>query len=112
MGDAGAPTTKRAKAVGKPAAGTLVDDIRRLIAEARTAAAAAVNAGLTLLYWRVGLRIRREVLGEKRAEYGREIFVTLSRELVGEHGQGFSAAVERASNSCSWTGPAFALLNT
>lgn len=86
------PRAKSAKPVGKPAAGALVDDIRSLIAEARATAAAAVNVGLTLLYWRVGLRIRREVLGEKRADYGQEILVTLSRELVGEHGQGFSAA--------------------
>jgi hypothetical protein len=42
----------------------LLGDIRRLIAEARRQTAAAVNVGLTLLYWRVGRRIHLEVLGK------------------------------------------------
>ena len=44
----------------------LVEDLRGLIAEARRQAAAAVNVALTLLYWRLGERIRREVLGSER----------------------------------------------
>ena len=40
--------------------------------------------------WRIGRRIRKDVLAEKRARYGREIVVTLSRHLVAEYGQGFS----------------------
>ena len=57
---------------------TLVDDIRGLIASARTHVATTANATLTLLYWRVGQRIRSEVLGGNRAAYGEEIVVTLS----------------------------------
>lgn len=68
----------------------LVADLRQLIADARARAAAAVNAGLTLLYWRLGDRIRREVLSGERAGYGEQILVTLSRELVGEFGRGYS----------------------
>lgn len=62
--------------------------------EARAAAASAVNAvnaTLTLLYSQVGQRIRKEVLGSKRATYGDEIVATLARQLTVEHGQGFSA---------------------
>ncbi len=44
-----------------------------------------------MLYWRVGLRIRSEVLGGERAEYGEQIVVSLSRRLEAEHGRGFSA---------------------
>lgn len=40
----------------------LVSDIRRLIHEARAGLAATVNSALTLLYWRIGQRIRTEVL--------------------------------------------------
>ena len=68
----------------------LIDEARRLIGEARQQAAAAVNASLTLLYWRLGQRIQREVLGSERAGYGDEIVVTLSRELVREFGRGYS----------------------
>ena len=66
----------------------LVSDLRRLIADARRQAR-AVNVGLTLLYWRMGDRIRREVLGSERAKYGEQIVATLSHELVAEFGRGF-----------------------
>ena len=86
------PAARKAKVPVVAAAGdTLAADIRQLILEARSAVATAVNATLTALYWRVGQRIRQEVLGDKRAAYGEEIVVTLSRQLTAEHGQGFSA---------------------
>ena len=68
----------------------LLGDIRSLIEAGREQVAQAVNAGLVLLYWSVGERIRREILGNKRAEYGEEILPTLSAKLVVEYGQGFS----------------------
>ena len=67
----------------------LIADLRQLIAEARRQAAVAVNVGLTLLYWRLGDRIRREVLGLERAGYGEQIVATLSHELVRDYGRGF-----------------------
>jgi len=92
-----APAKRPASAARKtkvPAAATPTDtlaaDIGQLIHEARAAAATVVNATLTTLYWRVGQRIHQAVLGEKRAGYGDEIVVTLSRQLVSEYGQGFS----------------------
>lgn len=68
----------------------LLADIRELIDLARQNVAVAVNTELTLLYWRVGHRIRQEVLKEERAEYGKKIVVTLSRQLVADYGNGFS----------------------
>jgi len=70
-------------------AAPVVDDIRRLIADARLHVATTANATLTLLYWRVGQRIRTEILGEARAQYGEEIVVSLSRQLSAEHGASF-----------------------
>jgi len=67
----------------------LVADIRRLIESARARAAAAVNAELTLLYWRIGKRIHDEILKGKRAQYGEEIVTTLSAELTTDYGKGF-----------------------
>ena len=69
----------------------LVGDVRRMILEARSTVAAAVNATLTLLYWRIGQRIRTEALRGERAEYGQGIVSALSRQLAAEHGQSFSA---------------------
>lgn len=71
-----------------PAKGVLAD-LRKLIDEARQSAAVAVNMAQTMMYWRVGKRIREEVLGKKRAGYGDEIVATLSRQLVLEYGRGF-----------------------
>jgi predicted nuclease of restriction endonuclease-like (RecB) superfamily len=42
------------------------------------------------LHWQIGNRIHREILREKRADYGAEIVSTLSRQLVPEFGRGFS----------------------
>ena len=68
----------------------LLADIRGMIEEARAAVAAAVNAGLTLLYWRIGRRINDEVLQGERAAYSREIVATLAQELTRAYGGGFA----------------------
>jgi predicted nuclease of restriction endonuclease-like (RecB) superfamily len=68
----------------------LLNEIRSLIEDARRQTAAAVNFGLTALYWRIGNRIQREVLGNERATYGEQIVATLSRQLVSEFGRGFA----------------------
>jgi len=68
----------------------LFHEIRRMIEETRSAVAATVNAGLTLLYWRVGKRIREEIFHSKRAEYGKRILPSLSAKLSSEYGRGWS----------------------
>lgn len=68
----------------------LLGDLRGLIEAARDQVARAVNAGLVLLYWGIGERIRREILGEQRAAYGEQIVLTVSRQLTAEYGKGFS----------------------
>jgi len=78
------------KTYNKSISGDLIGDIRLLIETARHNVAAAVNAGLTILYWQIGNRIRQDILKEKRAEYGKEIVVTVSRQLVSEFGEGFT----------------------
>lgn len=70
----------------------LVDEIRGLIEAARQRATVAANAELTLLYWRIGQRIRTHVLSNQRARYGEEILATLSQELTHRYGRGFSYA--------------------
>ena len=68
----------------------IFDEIRQLITDARQHVAVAVNAGLTMLYWQIGNRIRREILRCERAEYGAEIVTTLAKQLEAEFGRGFS----------------------
>jgi hypothetical protein len=68
----------------------LVNEIRQLIQATRSAVAATVNAGLTLLYWQIGKRIKEEILGAERANYGAQIIATLAQQLQQEFGRGFS----------------------
>lgn len=83
---AGRPAAKPVK----PSARSLLTDVRELIVQAREGVARTVDAGLALHYWQVGRRIRQDILKEKRAEYGKEIVVTLSRQLETEFGRGYS----------------------
>ena len=41
------------------------------------------------MYWQIGSRIRTEILKNDRADYGKAIVVTLSRQLITEFGRGF-----------------------
>ncbi len=68
----------------------LLTELRELIHGVRSQVAQTVNAGLTVLYWQVGARIRKEILKEKRAEYGAEILQALSAKLSAEFGCGFA----------------------
>lgn len=70
---------------------SLLAEIRALIEDTRRHVAQTANSALTLLHWRLGERISREVLQGQRASYGEEILPTLSAKLVPEYGKGFSA---------------------
>jgi len=86
-------TEKKAVSRRKPTAAgpdTLLAEVRHLIVEARRQTARMVNAGLTLLYWEVGGRVRRELLEEKRADYGERRVAMLGRQLESEFGKGFA----------------------
>lgn len=65
---------------------TIVADIRAMIADARKRVAVSANAAITLLYWHIGERINREVLGNQRAEYGKKIIETVASQLQMEYG--------------------------
>lgn len=68
----------------------LLGDVRSMINEARHNVAQSVNATLVMLYWSIGQRIHRDILDEKRAEYGKQIVSALGRQLTEEFGRGFS----------------------
>ena len=54
----------------------LLTDLRDLILTARQDVARAIDSGLVALYWQIGQRIRQGY-----SSYGKEIVVTLSRQL-------------------------------
>jgi predicted nuclease of restriction endonuclease-like (RecB) superfamily len=71
-------------------ANKLLAEIRSLIESSRVHVVQTVNSTLVMLYWQIGTRIRKDILGEERAEYGQQIVVTLSQQLVEQYGPGFS----------------------
>jgi len=68
----------------------LMVDIRSLIESAQSQVARFVNSAMVVTYWSLGDRIRREVVGQERAEYGKRLIARLSEELTVEYGSGFS----------------------
>lgn len=69
----------------------LVSNIGVVLKQAQETAYRAVNAQLVNAYWSVGRHIvEYEQLGSKRAEYGAEQLLELSKDLKAEYGKGFS----------------------
>ena len=69
---------------------TLLRDLRTLVQSARQRIAVAAYSTQTMLCWQLGKRLAIEHLQGRRAAYGRQILVTVSRELTAEYGRGFS----------------------
>ncbi len=63
----------------------LLDDIRSLIHNARIRVASTANIETTLLYWNIGHRVNTEILGGKRAGYGKQIVTQLASQLQNEY---------------------------
>jgi predicted nuclease of restriction endonuclease-like (RecB) superfamily len=70
----------------------LLSDLRSLIQSARQRIATVACFTQTLLCWHVGRRLLNENLQGGRAAYGKQILVTVSRELTADYGRGFSYA--------------------
>ena len=66
--------------------GNLMTDLRQIIDEARIHVASTANYELTMMYWHIGDRINRDVLGNERATYGKQIIATVSRQLQAWYG--------------------------
>ena len=70
----------------------LISDVKDIIRQARRQVYTAVNSAMVKAYWLIGRRIvEEEQGGEKRAEYGKHLITTLSKELTEEFGKGFDA---------------------
>jgi len=64
---------------------SLIEDLRQIIEQARGQVAATANYAQTMMYWHVGERINREVLGNQRAEYGKQIVSAVSTKITWSH---------------------------
>ena len=69
---------------------SLFYDIKTLIEQSKQHISVAVNSTMTMLYWRIGSRIKTDILQNKRAEYGKEIVKQLADDLTKQYGSGWS----------------------
>jgi predicted nuclease of restriction endonuclease-like (RecB) superfamily len=73
----------------RPAESALFNEISTLIEQTQAQVVSQINSVLTMLFWQVGRRINAFVLEHKRAEYGKQIVVTLSLQLEERYGRNF-----------------------
>lgn len=64
----------------------LLNDLCQIIDRARIWVASSVNHEMTMMYWHIGERINRDILGNKRAEYGMQIVAQVARQLQEQYG--------------------------
>jgi predicted nuclease of restriction endonuclease-like (RecB) superfamily len=74
----------------EPAEEALFGDVMSLIDQARGQVVVTVNAELTMLYWSIGTRIREDVLGHEKPEYGKAVVERLAERLTARYGRGYS----------------------
>lgn len=67
----------------------LLQELSQLIEQSQQHLVSQANSILTMLFWHIGNRINENILQNKRADYGKQIVVTLSRELTKKYGRNF-----------------------
>jgi len=70
-------------------ASVLVRELSSMIETAQKQVATVANVALTTLHWQIGHHVRTCVLDGRRAEYGRRIVSSASRQLAERYGRGF-----------------------
>lgn len=71
----------------------IISEIRQILQSARENVAKAVNNELLLAYWNIGkIIVENEQAGFEKAEYGKQLLKSLSKELTREMGKGFSVS--------------------
>ncbi len=69
--------------------------LSQLVEQARRVASTQVNATLTMRNWLIGQAINTNILHHNRADYGKQIVATVSRQLGDRFGPGFDAKTVR-----------------
>jgi predicted nuclease of restriction endonuclease-like (RecB) superfamily len=73
-----------------------VQDIKDIVRKARYNVVRTINSEMLTAYYEIGKRIvEEEQKGSSRAEYGKKLIETLSRELVMEFGKGYGTTALR-----------------
>lgn len=69
---------------------SLYIEIAKTIDNSKRNVVTAVNSEMVILYWNIGKIIKNDILQSEKAEYGKSIISSLSKELSSEYGKGYS----------------------
>jgi predicted nuclease of restriction endonuclease-like (RecB) superfamily len=68
----------------------LFSELSQIIEQGKNEVARQVNSTRTLVYWQVGKKIIGHILDNQRGSYGKQIVVTVSRQLEIQYGRSFN----------------------
>ncbi len=68
---------------------TLLKELSRLIEKSQFQVVPQINSTLNMFFWHIGKRINENISSNKRANYGKQIIATLSRQLTEKYSRGF-----------------------
>jgi predicted nuclease of restriction endonuclease-like (RecB) superfamily len=92
---------------------SLIEDAKNIVENGRNTAYQSVNAAMVMTYWQLGKRIvEEEQNGQKRADYGKALLKTLSKQLTEAFGKGFSTRALRQFRQFYLTFPQIEKWNT
>ncbi|MDR0311595.1 MAG: DUF1016 N-terminal domain-containing protein, partial [Acidobacteriota bacterium] len=67
----------------------LFEEISAIIEQGRREISMRASRATVFIFWQVGKRINDEVLGNQRAEYGKQIVSRLATQLTAKYGRSF-----------------------
>ena len=67
----------------------LINKLVLLVDKTKDQVVTYANSSLTTLFWQIGHTISVDILNNRRAEYGKQIVVTVSRELTERFGRNY-----------------------
>ena len=73
-----------------PSENNLYLQITGIIEQSQKHIAIQANSTLTLMFWQIGKLINQNILGNKRADYGKQIVSTLATQLENQYGRNFT----------------------
>ena len=68
----------------------ILNEIISIVEKSKSQLVIQANSALTLTFWHIGNLIKTKILKNERAEYGKQIIVTLSRDLEKRFGRTFN----------------------
>ena len=81
----------------------LFEDLRTLVIAARRRVAFSVNSEAVMMYWQVGMRIKTNLLKDKRAAYGEALVRKTAEFLSSEFGSGWGFQTVRHCVRAAYT---------